>query len=335
MTAAATIEARRDEAILRQAGSGRRLVRSRLLLAQNRYHIVCCCSRLFCWDGYELACCCCRLLLVFVGFAAARARCFRLWLARSDATLGGQWSATGTATGGRRLARTRCRLAPNRNDSACCCLRLFCLDGYEPACCCCRLLLVLVGAAAPEHSGRCCLLPAQRRARARSRCACGILRQAQLRSRRSGHLCARNGTARVYRRRGVCRRKEDGALGRGRGCAHRQFLSGRGSGLPPRAADTLADPVVRASSAGAPFRPEWPPTRCDADRTTSEELALAGSFALGALAAGPHGPLRDAALGAQAKAEEPAQDHIHGDAEALNDGQRVVGDLAQAVSKVR
>ena len=60
-----------------------------------------------------------------------------------------------------------------------------------------------------------------------------------------------------------------------------------------------------------------------------------GTKLVGALAAGPHGPLRDAAFGAQSNAEEPAQDHMHGDAEALDDGQRVVGDLAQAVSKVR
>ena len=79
MTAAATVEARRDEAILRQAGSGRRLVRSRLLLAQNRYHIVCCCcSRLFCWNGYEFVCRRCSLLLVLAVAAAARARC--CWL---------------------------------------------------------------------------------------------------------------------------------------------------------------------------------------------------------------------------------------------------------------
>ena len=51
------------------------------------------------------------------------------------------------------------------------------------------------------------------------------------------------------------------------------------------------------------------------------------------MAAGPQCPPRDAALRAESNAEEPAQDHIHGDAEGLDNGQRVVGDLAQGSAK--
>ena len=61
------------------AMGGRKLLRCRFLLGQNRYHIVCSfLSRLFCWNGYDLVRRRCCLLLVLAVAAVAGARCCRL-----------------------------------------------------------------------------------------------------------------------------------------------------------------------------------------------------------------------------------------------------------------